>query len=299
MRRIALTILVVALAASGAAAAGVSWKEKGHAVQPRIDSKTGEMEVGFSVTLEYAGSPQCVQYKISWTISQVVGGRDEEVASESLSRRKNCVCCVNSYTTLSPFIVPVAGGQYRARLHLEDTANSLVFDRTIDYVAPVSLPTGITLNVKTPQGSTHGVDLSGVPDEELELLASYATLLSTGYVQTASAVASDAFFSTYAVASASFPAAVYVVASLGPSSLATGTGLTISASYNGLFLVYPLASSSAVRAVKDQLAEFEEEFTGRVLLWTGAVDETHPITVFVTDRAWEILQAAIAEQKKR
>jgi hypothetical protein len=299
MRKVALGLLVVSLIAGGVAAAGVSWREKGYAVQPQIDSRTGQMEVGFVVTLEYDRSPACVEFKISWKIALVSGGREEEIATDSRSRKRNCVCCISTYATLSPFIVPVPGSQYRARLHLEDAANALVFDRTIDYVAPLSLPTGITLNVTTPTGTTHGVDLSAVPDEELEELAAYSTLLSTSYVQTASAVAVSDFYMTYAGAAGSFPAWTIVVASVGPTSLLTGSGLTIAASYNGLFLVYPLASSSAVQAVKEQLAQFGQLFAGLVFVKKGEPDGQNPLTVFVSDRAWEILQAAAAEQKKR
>jgi len=167
------------------------------------------------------------------------------------------------------------------------------------YIAPLSLPTGVALNVSTTSGDTDEIDLSGVPDEELEELASYFTTFSTDYVQTASEVLVKDFFTIYATSDEAFPAWLLVVVSLGPNVSTSGSGISIKANYNRILFIYPVNSPAAVGGVLEQLSSFTEEFVGRVLLAKNPSDSGNAVSVFIGETAWQVLQAASQEIEQR
>lgn len=225
----------------------------------------------------------------------------EEVLAEDHYRKRHPSCTGRTawVSFLSPFITSAAGGNYGARITVRDFANDLFYERVISYIAPLSLPTGVALSVSTTSGDTDEIDLSGVPDEELEQLASYFTTFSTDYVQTASDVSVEDFFTIYATSDEAFPAWLLVVVSLGPNVSTSGSGISIKASYNRILFIYPVNSPAAVEGVLGQLSLFNEEFVGRVLLAKNPSDSSNAISVFIGEATWPVLQAASQEIEQR
>jgi len=204
------------------------------------------------------------------------------------------VCLVDEH---APFVMASPGATYRALVTVNDLKNGLTFQKPIQYVAPLALPTGIALKVATPSGSTSGHDLTLVPTTGLDRLVTYARSFSEDYVQTASNVPFDTFVSTCLATPKAFPASVVVVASVGIGIGSTGLQLPIAASYNRSFFVYPVLSSEAIGGLRDQLAQLAETFSGRVLTARATTPQRSAWTVLVDDGAWSVLQAAQAEQQ--
>lgn len=279
---------------------GISWEEQKAGFQFRVDPKTGETQVGFYLFLEYEPIPACTDLDYTWSVYILQDGSEEVLAEDPYRKRHpSCTGRTAWVSFLSPFITPVAGGNYGARITVRDFANDLFYERVISYIAPLSLLTGVALSVSTTSGDTDEIDLSGVPDEELEQLASYFTTFSTGYVQTASDVAVEDFFAIYATSDEAFPAWLLVVVSLGPDVSTSGSGISIKANYNRILFIYPVNSPEAVEGVLGQLSLFNEEFVGRVLLAKNPSDSSNAISVFIGETAWPVLQAASQEIEQR
>ncbi len=279
---------------------GTSWEEQKAGFQFRVDPKTGETQVGFYLFLEYEPIPACTDLDTTWSVYILQDGSEEVLADYHYRKRHpSCTGRTEWISFLSPFITPVAGGNYGARITVHDFANDLFYERVISYIAPLSLPTGVALSVSTTSGDTDEIDLSGVPDEELEQLASYFTTFSTDYVQTASDVSVEDFFTIYATSEEAFPAWLLVVVSLGPDVSTSGSGISIKASYNRILFIYPVNSPAAVGGVLEQLSLLNEEFVGRVLLAKNPSDSGNAISVFIGEIAWQVLQAASQEIEQR
>jgi len=175
-------------------------------------------------------------------------------------------------------------------------ANNLAYEKQITYVAPITLPTGIGINVTTPKGKTEEIDFSGVSDDQLEALTTYYTTVSTDYVQTASEVSLSDFFANYP---GDQPQWVFVVTQLGPQVNQAGPGISIHASYNRLFFLYLIEGKEGAAAVEKQLEDFTNQITGTAWLAKDDLGEGAPQAVFMDDKAWKILQASTEELEKR
>lgn len=277
---------------AGLALGAMSWKETAAGTQFRVDPKTSEAQIGFYVTLKYNPVPRCIFLDVHWTVYH-----GEELLAEDHHRgAKHCQGNIQSVSTLSPFITPVPGESYRAKLVLADTANRISYVRIITYTSPLTFPTGIGVNVKTPSGETHEVDWSGVSDGTVDKLAAYFAALTGDYVQTASDTGLFDFAAGYASDDESYPVWIWVLATLGPEIKGQGSGVSIHASYNRLLFFHQVSSREALKGVLDQLGDFDQDFTGYVLARESGEG---PIYVFIDAGAWAMLSSAGEEAKRR
>lgn len=278
---------------------GATWTEERAGVQFRIDPNTGQTQAGFYLFMKYTPVPECLEIIIEWSVYLLDNPQVPLVTAKRRIRR-NCGGYIALVSTLSPFITPVAGHSYGARIIIHDVENNLIHERVITYTAPLSLPTGIAYTVTTPTGISQGIDFDQVSDEELDLLAGYFNTLSVDYVQTASDILLADFFSTSTLSAPPvvFPVWVWVVANVGSEVNVSGGGVTIRTRHNRILFLYSLESSIAVIGVLDQLAQFDQEFIGRVLLRKEGVDGLAAATIFVGEDAWKILEAAAEEWNK-
>ncbi|HEX04539.1 MAG TPA: hypothetical protein ENH10_05200 [Bacteroidetes bacterium] len=290
---VGIAILTVSLLSLLALATG--WKEDRSGVQFKVDSKTGNTQVGFYLFMDYKPVPKCIEITVSWSVYPL-SSPDAPLATDSHRIRRHCGGGIKSVSTLSPFITPVPGMSYAGKIVLHDVANNLTYEKQITYVTPVTLPTGIGINVTTPKGKTEEVDFSGISDADLKSLTTYYATVTTRYVQTASDVSLSDFFATY---SADQPQWVFAVAQLGPQIDQTGPGISVHASYNRLFFLYLIADPRGGAAVMQQLKEFPNGFVGSIWLAKDKADTGAPQAVFMDNKAWKILQGSAKEWKKR
>ncbi len=281
-------IFVVAVAAMGS----VNWQETAAGTQFRVNPRTGETQIGFYVALQYDSVPKCILLDVHWTVYH-----GEELLAEDHHRgTKHCGGKIQSVSTLSPFITPMPGESYQAKIVLTDTANDISYARTISYTAPLSFPTGIGINVKTPSGETHEVDWSDVSDDDVKKLATYFSEFTADYVQTASATTISDFAVQYAADDDAYPVWVWILATIGPKITGQGDGISIHATYNRLLFFYRVPSAEALNGVLDQLKGFNQEFRGWVLARKAGEG---PVYVFIDNRAREMLSSAADEAKRR
>ncbi len=300
MRKIAVcALLLLTVAGAASAVAKETWKEERSGFQFRLSPKTGEVQVAFYLFLDYEPVPACINLEVDWSVYGSQTASRVLLAQEKQPASRDCCHCVASMNTLSPFVAASPGGTFSAVVVVRDLENDLSFEKTIRYIAPLPLPTGIALKVNTPAASTSAIDLSYVSSTDLDRLVAYSTSFAGEYALAASGVAVGDFFTNYASSPGTFPVSVLVVASIGPEVASTGAGLAISASYDRILFVYPAASVEAIGGLRDQLAKFPDQFVGRVLTRMGTPPEGSALTVFVDDVAWSVLQAASAEKAKR
>jgi len=69
--------------------------------------------------------------------------------------------------------------------------------------------------------------------------------------------------------------------------------------YNRLFFLYLIGDQQGATAVTQQLSEFSNEFVGSVWSAKDDRDEESPQVVFMDNSGWTILEASVAELKKR
>ncbi len=286
--------ILLALLTSATAVAAVTWKETGAGPQFRIDPRTHATQVGFYLVLKYNPIPSCLALDINW---EVYHGA-KQLAHDHQPADKQCGH-FQSVSMLSPFITPVPGESYRATITITDTINHLTYTRTITYTTPLSFPTGIGVNVKTPNGETHTIDWTGVTDKEVTQLAGYYATYTADYVQTASAVPLTAFTQKYAATSDAYPVWVWVFATIGPQIKEQGPHFFLHATYNRILFLYRVPALEDMASVLTQLAVFNDKFPGRVLVRTAPPASTAPQYVFIGDGAWKMLASAAQEAKKR
>ncbi len=281
-------IFVVAVTVMGS----VNWQETAAGAQFRVNPQTGETQVGFYIALQYDSAPKCILLDVHWTVYH-----GEELLAEDHHRgAKHCGGRIQSVSTLSPFITPMPGESYRAKLVLTDVANNISYVRTITYTAPLSFPIGIGVNVKTPNGETREIDWSRVTNDDVKKLAAYFSEFTADYVQTASAITISDFPTQYAADDDAYPVWVWILATIGPKITSQGNGISIHATYNRLLFFYRVPTAEALDGVLDQLKSFHQEFNGRVLVRKSGEG---PVYVFIDDEAWEMLSSAADEAKRR
>ncbi|MEA3238520.1 MAG: hypothetical protein U9Q94_01855 [Candidatus Bipolaricaulota bacterium] len=278
---VTLGILSMVLSLLGVNVLAISWQEDRSGVQFKVDSKTGSTQIGFYLFMNYNPVPNCLEMTVNWTVYQVASP-DSPLASDSHRIRRHCGGRIASVSTLSPFITPVPGMSYAGKIVLHDVANNLTYEKQITYVAPITLPTGIGINVTTPTGKTEEIDFSNINDEQLKTLTTYYATVTTDYVQTASDVTLSDFFAIY---SADRPQWVFVLAQLGPQVNQTSPGISVHASYNQLFFLYHIDGLEAAVAVTKQLRDFQDDFMGSVWLANGKTADDAPQAVFMDKQA--------------
>ena len=292
---VTLGILSMVLSLLGVNVLAASWQEDRSGVQFKVDSKTGSTQIGFYLFMNYDPVPNCIEIGIDWSVYP--GSKPQSLlAMDSHRIRRHCGGSISSVSTLSPFITPVPGMSYAGKIVLHDVANNLTYEKQITYVAPITLPTGIGINVTTPTGETEEIDFSNINDEQLKTLTTYYVTVTAGYVHTASDVTLSDFFAIY---SADHPQWVFVLAQLEPQINQTGPGISVHASYNQLFFLYRIDSSEVAAAVTEQLRDFQDNFVGSVWLANGKTADDAPQAVFMDKQAWKILQASDEEWKKK
>ena len=163
----------------------------------------------------------------------------------------------------------------------------------------LSLPTGVALSVSTTSGDTDEIDLSGVPDEELEQLASYFTTFSTGYVQTASDVSAGDFFHHLCHIRGGVSGFVAGGRFLGSKRQYKWKRNLDQGELQPHPFHLPGKFTGSGGWVLEQLSLFNEEFVGRVLLAKNPSDSGNAISVFIGETAWQVLQAASQEIEQR
>ena len=295
MRKYIFSIaILLALLISATAVAAVTWTETNAGPQFRVNTRTHETQVGFYVVLKYNPIPTCLALDVDWSVYHGT----KLLAHDHQPAHKECGH-FQSVSFLSPFITPTPGESYRATITLKDTINHLTYTRTITYTTPLSFPTGIAVNVKTPNGETYTIDWTGVTDKEVTQLASYYATYTTDYVQTASAVPLTEFTQKYAAASDAYPVWVWVFATIGPQIKEQGPHFFLHATYNRILFLYRVPAPEDMTSVLTQLAVFNNKFPGRVLVRTAPPAPPAPQYVFIGDGAWTMLSSAAAEAKKR
>jgi hypothetical protein len=288
---------VVLLAGS---AFGISWSEREAGASLRPVPDTGDVVLGFYLWLRYDSPPACTELVTHWTITQTVGGISEVLVDEVRPPRKSCVG-LSAVSTFSSLVTPVPGAQYDATIVAEDRRNNLYYERTFHYIVPLSLPTGIVL--KTADGEI--LDLSALRDAEIEQMADLYDLLTGAFSQTASGATVDNFVASHGGSAEAFPVWVFVVAASEPELSFGGLNLPIIAppnvklAYDRFLFIYVVPSSGALDGVLAQLAEYETEFLGQVLVYAGTPATGEPATVYLHDAAWEILEMAKEEYERR
>ena len=291
-------ICVVILPAASTFAVSWSEQEAGASLRPQV--KTGELVLGFYLWLRYDNPPACTELVTHWTITQTVDGVGEILVDDARPPRKSCVG-LSAVSTFSSFVTPIPGAQYEATIVAEDRRNHLYHERTFHYIAPLSLPTGIVL--ETEDGEI--LDLSAVDDAEIERMAGLYYLLTGAFSQAASETTVDDFVASHVGSVDDFPVWVFVVAAPEPELSFGGLNLPIIAppgvelAYDRFLLIYVVPSTEALDGVLAQLAEYETEFLGQILVYAGTPSTTEPATVYLHAAVWEILEAAKEEYDRR
>jgi len=275
---IVIAVAVVLMAVSVSSAAGVTWAEidAGHSLTSH--PKTGEPILTFTVWMEYNTAPRCMALRTEWTMSIIEDGSEEVLVTDVRPVRRSCAG-IGKFFSLSPYVEAAPGQQYRGVLRLEDEANSLVYERSFDFVAPDPLP--IKSVVKTPGALSDGIR---------SRLAGYVDTLSTDYRQTADAVSLAEFFSDYAVSEEDFPVMIFVA-----SALDVGQTDETEEQIDRLVLFFTIPSPNTGGIVLRQLEGEDDDGEGTIVGRVFVRDSDSglgAVTVFVHEAAWELLQAA-------
>lgn len=160
------------LVAFSIGALGVEWEEVGWGSDVVLDSNTGLPAIVFSATVAYSESPGNYRLEGGWEVYATINGSQVPVdVAPTTSRISGSTLTIISATSQIPI---EAGNTYRATLSLQDTVNGLSYERTFSYSPDEILPIGISLR---GWDGAEDVDLSQLPDEELEQLAVLHDLL--------------------------------------------------------------------------------------------------------------------------
>lgn len=291
MTRRAVT-LSVALVGLVSLASLSTIKEVRSSADLAVDHKTGAPAVYFSVILEYDPVPTRVDLTITWTVYARVDGREVPGTSDASTAAEDATS--GRIWLMSPPMPVEPGKSYGAHLVVNDKANGLSYRKDFQYLAPLVVPIGIRL--EGWDGSS-GVDLTGVPDEELEDLATLYTHLKA-YVQTASDIPLETFLSSSMAAVQTYPAVVMVVPNAGLSTTYGDTkGVTLTVGQT--FVLYVVPAAADLGLVRAQAAAFERAIVGDVYLGPGDLGTITALCAYVDDIAWAVLKAASTEWTKR
>jgi len=166
VRRI-LALSIVALVVVSAGVLALEWEEVNWGSEVVLNSSTGLPAIVFYATIEYSETPTSYDFEGGWEAYEIVGGtRIPLRIAPTSSFLHGETLAIYSSTSQIPI---QTGKQYGATLALHDIVNDLTYQRTFTYSASDLLPYGISL--RGWDGSEESIDLSNLPDEELEELA--------------------------------------------------------------------------------------------------------------------------------
>jgi len=168
---------VVILVAFSIGAVAVEWEEVNWGTEVVLDSETGLPAIVFYAAVEYSEFPNSYKLEGGWEIYAVINGTQVPIeGAPTTARLRGSTLTIYSATSQIPI---EAGMMYGARLSLQDTVNDLSYQRTFSYSPAEVLPIGISLR---GWNGSEDIDLSELPDEELEQLVLLHNLLD-GYKQ--------------------------------------------------------------------------------------------------------------------
>jgi hypothetical protein len=162
-----LTLSIVALVVVSIGALALEWEEADWGSEVVLNSSTGLPAIVFYANIEYSETPSSYDFEGGWEAYEIVNGTQVplDIAPTSSFLHGETL---SIYTATSQ--IPIeTGRQYSAIFALHDTVNDLHYEHTFTYTAGGLLPYGISL--RGWNGSVEDIDLSDLPDEELEELA--------------------------------------------------------------------------------------------------------------------------------
>jgi|GEM_PF-1373194 len=269
-------------------------KEINSEVTVAADSETGRPILRFTVWLEYLPTPSRFTFSTSWT-TFVHDGSGRAVL-EIDERPERDSPGVRLLFSSSPWIPIEPGKRYGADFHYEDITFGLTFDRTFSYTAPSTLPIGIRLR---GWDGSDTIDLSGVPDEEVEELALHFHDLTTAYTRDRDNASLDGFLKSLDSDDLSFPAAVFLVPTAGLKIYVGPSDRRETLNVSQSMYLYILSTKDAIAGFRVQLEAFDHEFTGPTFLSTGGTPVLGARSVFVDTLGWDVLEAANLERVER
>jgi len=162
-----VAVLIATLIVFSVGALAVEWEETDWGAEVVLNSSTGLPAVVFHATLEYSEYPDNYYLDGGWEIYEIVNGVQIPIeGAPTTARIGGDTLTIASATNQ---ITIETGKSYGAKLFLQDTVNGLSYERTFSYSPSEILPIGISL--RGWDGSLEEIDLSELPDEEIEELA--------------------------------------------------------------------------------------------------------------------------------
>jgi hypothetical protein len=163
---------VAILVAFSIGAVAVEWEEVSWGADVVLNTETGLPAIVFSASVEYSEFPSSYYLDGGWEVYAVVNGTQVPIeGAPTTSFVRGGTLTITSATSQIPI---EAGKTYGARFLLQDTVNDLSYQRSFTYSPTEILPIGISLR---GWDGSEDVDLSELPDEELEQLVLLNNLL--------------------------------------------------------------------------------------------------------------------------
>jgi len=288
-----LTVLLAILALFAVAVAAVTWEEVSLTATP-TGGPDGQAMVLFNVHLQYDEAPSRADLSFGWTVTEGSASTGTEVAA---FYRSTTFPGGSANLNLGSGHVPIEPGKrYVARVTVNDAANDLHYEGTITYTAPLVLPVGIILY---GANGAEEIGLDGVPDEELEEMATTYDLLRSNYTKVEEDVTLADFFSQHATGADAFPAAVYLIPLQGDETTFGTDSSPVSFRITPAMYAYPIEDRGAGNDLLNQLAVYEKVYTGTVYEGDGIEAAFGAKLIFVGDIAWDVLAAAKTEEQSR
>lgn len=179
---------VVILIAFSIGAVAVEWEEVSWGADVVLNTDTGLPAVVFHAAIEYSEFPDNYHLEGGWDVYEIVNGARLPLrAAPTTARLRGATLTIYSATSQ---IRVEDGKSYGATLTLRDTVNDLTYERTFSYSPIEILPIGISL--RGWNGGVDDIDLSELPDEELEELVVLHNLIK-GYRQSPTEKTAAAF----------------------------------------------------------------------------------------------------------
>ena len=168
---------VIILVAFSIGAVAVEWEEVNWGTEVVLNSQTGLPSIVFHAAIEYSEFPDNYHLEGGWDVYEIVNGTQVALrVAPTTARLSGDTLRIYSATSQIPI---EEGKSYGATLSLLDTLNDLSYERSFSYNLDEILPMGISLR---GWDGSEDIDLSSLPDEELEELVVLHNLLK-GYRQ--------------------------------------------------------------------------------------------------------------------
>lgn len=282
----AVTLVVIACLGAWAA----EWTETDSGADIVVDAGTGLPAVVFHVSLEVDAPLTALHVGTSWEVFAFVDGRAVPIEGASTTSVRTGES--HGIYTASPRVLIEPGGRYEARVEISDPANDLAYERTFEFVAPTAVPFGIRL--EGWDGSDE-VDLSRLPDEELEELVLLHDLLGS-YRETARGVEARSFLQGDGQTS-EYPLSLLLLPTVAIDTSGSRAPIEFSVVFS--LYVYALSAPGEASGVASQIRQFDQDLVGTVFAGSGSAILGGGRTIFVHDRARQILDAASVELAAR